>query len=226
MKDSEAILKRLDEMVRSQIEARGILDPRVLQAMRKVPRPLFIPPELRAYAFDDGPVAIGHDQTISQPYIVAFMTEALNVRPGDRVLEIGTGSGYQTAVLCEMGAEVYSVECLRPLHEKARRTLRELGYSGAHLRLGNGRLGWPENAPFDKILVTAAAGDKIPDTLADQLRDGGTMIIPVGDPQQWLILGVQQGGFFKKTETIPVRFVPLVGDDEAKEAAQEDRRST
>jgi len=212
-------------MVARQLETRDIHSPQILQAMRKVPRPLFIPEPVRGQAFEDGPVCIGAGQTISQPYIVAFMTQALEVCPGERVLEIGTGSGYQTAVLAELGAEVFSVEIVETLHQEAAARLKRLRCKHVHLRLGNGWEGWPEKAPFDKILVSAAP-DKIPPTLADQLRDGGKMIIPVGSDQQHLILGVKQGGHFKKIETIPVRFVPMVGETAAQKKEAQDQSSS
>ena len=166
-------------MVRDQIEARGIRDARVLEAMRQVPRHLFVPETLRSQAYEDYPLPIGHDQTISQPYIVAYMSETLAVGPGRRVLEIGTGSGYQAAVLAEMGVEVYTVEIVEPLARTAARTLASLGYSTVHTRVGDGYGGWPEHAPFDAVIVTAAP-DHVPKPLIEQLAVGGRLVIPVG----------------------------------------------
>ena len=210
--NSEEVFKKLrDEMVQRQLTDRGIRDERVLKAMKKVPRHVFVPESLQGQAYEDGPLPIGHRQTISQPYIVAFMTEALQVEPADRVLEIGTGSGYQAAVLAELAREVYSVEILEPLYESAKKRLQALGYRHIYLKLGDGWAGWPENAPFDKIIVTAAA-DKIPEGLVDQLREGGRMIIPVGPhaENQELVVGVKEKGTFRSSETLPVRFVPLI----------------
>lgn len=205
--------KMRSEMVNQQIRARGVSDPHVLQAMSKVPRHLFVPESLQEEAYQDAPLPIGHHQTISQPYIVAFMTEALHVKSSDRILEIGTGSGYQAAVLAELTREVYSIEILGPLYESAKNRLQQLGYRNIHLKLGDGWAGWPEMAPFDKIIVTAAA-DKIPEALVAQLGEGGRMIVPVGphEESQDLIVGVKEKGIFRSAETIPVRFVPLVRD--------------
>ena len=203
-------------MVNEQIEARGIKDPSVLEAMRAVPRHEFIPSRLRDEAYMDYPLPIGHGQTISQPYIVAFMTEAIHPQPGEKILEIGAGSGYQAAVLAQMGAEVYTVEIVEPLADFARTNLERLGYNNAHVLHGDGFRGWPEHAPFDAIIVTCAP-DKIPPDLIAQLRDGGRLIIPVGGGmEQELVLLRKSGDRIEKQSILPVRFVPMTG--EAKKA--------
>jgi len=201
-----------ERMVRQQIEARQVRDRRVLDAMRRVPRHLFVPSGSRASAYEDRPVAIGHGQTISQPYIVAFMTELLELRGGERVLEIGTGSGYQTAILCELCAEVYSIERIPQLAERARATLEELGCYNLQIRLGDGGDGWPERAPFDRILVTAAA-PALPPALRDQLADNGLLVLPVGDLKgaQELVVARKVGSTVTVRESIGCRFVPLLG---------------
>jgi protein-L-isoaspartate(D-aspartate) O-methyltransferase len=198
-------------MVRDQIVARGITDPRVLEAMARVPRHEFVPAAQRGEAYEDWPLPIGYGQTISQPYIVAFMTAALEPEPGDRVLEIGTGSGYQAAVLSCLVAEVYTVEIVDPLARRAEADLKRLGYANVKVRAGDGYRGWPEAAPFDAIIVTCAP-EQVPQALVDQLREGGRMIIPVGS--QW---GAQELYLLRKTPTgmqrqgvLPVRFVPMV----------------
>ena len=167
-------------MVEQQLKPRGIKDERVLAAMAKVPREEFIPVDARADAYEDGPLPIGYDQTISQPYIVAFMTEQLRLKPNDRVLEIGSGSGYQAAILAELVAEVYTIEIVEPLAKSAEATLQRLGYKNVHTKVGDGYKGWPEEAPFDAIIVTCAP-EKVPQPLVDQLKDGGRMVIPVGE---------------------------------------------
>ncbi|MHB8067717.1 MAG: protein-L-isoaspartate(D-aspartate) O-methyltransferase [Desulfobaccales bacterium] len=169
-----------NRMVDTQIKIRGVDDPRVLAAMRRVPRHRFVPPPLWDQAYNDYPLPIGEDQTISQPYIVALMTEALELQAGDRVLEIGTGSGYQAAVLAELAAEVYSIDRLASLAAKARQVLEELGYTNFQVRVGDGTQGWPEQAPFDAILVTAGA-PRVPRPLIEQLALGGRLVAPVGD---------------------------------------------
>ena len=200
----------LTRMVDDQLAARDIKDPRVLDAMRRVPRHEFVPEPLRGSAYADSPLPIGHDQTISQPYIVAFMTEALQLEPSHRVLEIGTGSGYQAAILGELAKEVYTIEIVAPLADRARETLKRLGYTNIHVRTGNGYLGWPEQAPFDRVMVTAAP-DKIPQPLIEQLRVGGLMAIPVGvGDQELLILRKTEKGM-ETLRTLPVRFVPMTG---------------
>ena len=197
-------------MVDATIVARGVADPHVLAAIRRVPRQEFVPPDLRTRAYEDNPLAIGWDQTISQPYIVAAMTEAAHVGPGKRVLEIGTGSGYQCAVLAELGADVYSIEIVEPLAQRTHALLARLGYDKLHLRIGDGYGGWPEAAPFDAIIVTAAPPE-IPKPLVDQLAVGGRLVIPVGDKSQQLEV-VARNGSGTTTETMfDVEFVPMTG---------------
>jgi protein-L-isoaspartate(D-aspartate) O-methyltransferase len=198
-------------MVDRQIEARGIRDPRVLEAMRRVPRERFVPLLHRGSAYADHPLSIGYEQTISQPYIVAWMTEALRVGPASRVLEIGTGSGYQAAVLAEIVREVYTIEIVEPLAASARETLASLGYRNVHVRHGDGYQGWPEQAPFDGIIVTAAP-DHVPQPLVDQLGVGGRLVIPVGGQRemQFMTVITKTTTGVTREETIPVRFVPLV----------------
>jgi protein-L-isoaspartate(D-aspartate) O-methyltransferase len=198
-----------DRMVEEQIAARGIDDPRVLAAMRTVPRHLFVPPESQHEAYEDHPIPIGYGQTISQPYIVAFMTDALRLEPGSVVLEIGVGCGYQTAVLAQIAREVYGVEIIEPLAERASETLTSLGYTNVHVRVGDGHEGWPDHAPYDRVLVAAAA-DAVPRPLVDQLRDGGIIAIPVGEWNQDLQVMRKRGSELETITTIGVRFVPLV----------------
>ncbi len=202
-----------EQMVREQIEDRGIRDPRVLAAMRKVPRHLFVPPEEQGEAYNDYPLAIGYGQTISQPYVVAYMTEALELKPGDRVLEIGTGSGYQAAILAELAGRVYSIEIVEALAKEAAARLRRLGYSKVQVRAGDGYQGWPEAAPFDAIIVTAAPGH-IPQPLVDQLREGGRMVLPLGTWDQELIRLRRRRGEILRESLLPVRFVPMTGEAE------------
>ena len=197
-------------MVDQQLKPRGINNERLLAVMAKVPREEFVPPDQRADAYQDGPLSIGYDQTISQPYIVAFMTEQLGAKPGDRVLEIGSGSGYQTAILAQLVAEVYSIEILEPLAKIAEATLQRLGYKNVHLKVGDGYDGWPEEAPFDSIIVTCAP-EKVPHPLVAQLKEGGRMVIPVGERfAQQLYLLEKKNGRLKESVTLPVRFVPMV----------------
>jgi protein-L-isoaspartate(D-aspartate) O-methyltransferase len=205
-------LKRNRErMVREQIQARGISDPRVIAAMRRTPRHIFVEEALHAQAYEDYPLPIGQGQTISQPYIVAMMTELLEITPGMKVLEIGTGSGYQAAVLAEMGATVYSLERVPLLFQAAEKRLAKLGYK-VHLKLDDGTLGWPEAAPFDRIMVTAG-GPSVPEPLLAQLADPGLMVIPVGLARelQKLVLVTKQGGLIRQEDRGGVRFVDLVG---------------
>ena len=193
----------------------GIEDERVLGAMAQAPRHLFVDEALRERAYEDRPLPIGHGQTISQPFIVAFMTEAVAVKPGERVLEIGTGSGYQAAILAAMGATVYTIEIIPALAERAAATLRELGYDQVRVRAGDGYQGWPEEAPFDAIVVTAAP-DTIPPALLDQLAEGGRLVIPVG-PQhagQELMLVTKTKGKLHQRNLLPVRFVPFTREKE------------
>ena len=209
MSDETARLR--DAMVRQQIEARGVHHRPTLEAMRKVPRHEFVPPGQRAGAYADHPLPIGHRQTISQPYIVAFMTEALDLEAGDRVLEVGTGSGYQAAVLAEIVEEVYTIEIVEPLARESGERLKRLGYTNVHVRAGDGYRGWPERAPFDAIIVTAAA-PRIPEALKEQLASGGRLIIPVGDDVQELRLVTRRGDRFEEKSVLPVRFVPMTGE--------------
>ncbi len=199
------------QMVSRQIEARDVRDPRVLRAMRNVPRHLFVPESQRRHAYEDRPLPIGHRQTISQPYIVALMTELAAVKPDDRVLEIGTGSGYQAAVLAEMGVRVFSIEIVEPLAKRAKKTIDALGYGKrVEVRHGDGYAGWPAHAPFDAVVVTAAP-PKIPEPLKQQLKVGGRLVIPVGDYFQKLVVVTRTEKGFRKRSVAPVRFVPMTG---------------
>jgi len=200
-------------MIREQLVGAGrhITNARVLAVMEKVPRHEFVPEEYRNRAYEDRALPIGYDQTISQPYIVAFMTEQLDPQPADRVLEIGTGSGYQAAVLAQLVAEVYTIEIIEPLAQRAEADLKRLGYTNIHVRAGDGCQGWPEAAPFDAIIVTCAP-EKVPPPLVEQLRDCGRMIIPVGPVgNQELVLLRKQGERLEKRAMLPVRFVPMTG---------------
>ena len=206
--DSEwDILRR--RMVETQIGARGITSAAVLSAMARVPRHLFVPPQVRPFAYEDRPLPIGQGQTISQPFIVAYMTEALHASGDDTVLEIGTGSGYQAAVLAEMVREVLTIEILPELAERARQTLAGAGYGNVNVRTGNGYLGWPERAPFARIVVTAAP-EEIPAALVAQLAVGGTMVLPVGTGLQEMTIVTKTTSGVAQRTTIPVRFVPMV----------------
>lgn len=196
-------------MVEYQIKARGIKDKRVLSAMLKVPRHLFVPEEMRDMAYRDEPLPIGYGQTISQPYIVAYMTEALKLRPEDKVLEIGTGSGYQTAILAELVRDVYTIEIIPELSERAQETLKNLGYTNIEFLIGDGSKGWPEKAPFDAILVSAAPAE-VPPALVEQLQINGRLVIPVGTDSQELVLIKKTKKGLEKTRLIGVRFVPLI----------------
>ena len=212
-----AFAERIQErrrMVESQIEARDVKDPNVLKAMRTVPRHAFVPPNRRRYAYADYPLPIGYDQTISQPYIVAFMTEALKLDPNSVVFEIGTGSGYQAAVCAEICKEVYTIEIVEELAKTAKTRLKELGYPNVHVKSGDAFFGWPEHAPFDAIIGTAAAG-RIPDPLIEQLKIGGRMILPYGSPYgfQYLVLITKdKEGQLHSKKVMPVRFVPMTGE--------------
>ena len=200
-------------MVERQLAARDITDPRVLDVMRRVPRHRFVPDDVRPWAYADRPLPIGHGQTISQPYVVAWMTQALQLAPDARVLEIGTGSAYQTAVLAELAAEVHSIEIVPPLAARAAATLDELGYENVRVREGDGYAGWPEAAPFDAIMVTAAP-DHVPQPLVDQLAVGGRMIIPVGADRQTLTVLVRTDEGVTEEAALPVLFVPMTGEAE------------
>lgn len=199
------------KMLHDQIEARGIHHPGVLRAMRDTPRERFVPQSEREHAYDDSPLPIGYDQTISQPYIVASMTQLLDPRPGDRVLEIGTGSGYQSAILSQLVRQVYTVEILEPLAKAARALLTQLGYRNITVRCSNGWLGWPELAPFDRIILTAAPPE-LPPALIEQLRPGGRLVAPVGESSQELVVVDKDlfGKIHRRVE-YPVAFVPMVG---------------
>jgi len=201
--------RRLD-MVESQIRQRGVADARVLEVMRSVPRERFVPEDAASRAYDDTPLAIGFGQTISQPYIVAYMTEALAVQSTHRVLEIGTGSGYQAAVLARLAREVYTVEIVPALATRASTILRELGYANVSVRAGDGYAGWTEHAPFDRIMVTAAP-DEIPKPLIEQLAPGGRLVIPVGSQgnTQWMTIVEKTAAGVAERRTIPVQFVPF-----------------
>lgn len=199
------------DMVTHQLQDRGITDPRVLAALGRVPRHLFVPSNLAPLAYGDFPLPIGQDQTISQPYIVALMSQWAEVRPGERVLEVGTGSGYQAAVLAELTEQVFTIEIKPDLARAAAARLRELGYARVQVRTGDGYLGWPEAAPFDAILVTAAA-PTVPPALPAQLKEGGRLVIPLGDlrGEQTLVRLRKVHGELKEEERVPVRFVPLI----------------
>lgn len=198
------------KMVKTQISARGIADKATLEAMRNVPRHLFVPENLKIRAYSDSPLPIGHEQTISQPYIVAFMTSQLRLKAKDRVLEIGTGSGYQAAVLAEIVDSVFTIEIVEPLGLQAAKRLKELEYNNVEVRIGDGYHGWEEKAPFDAIMVTAAV-ETIPQPLLDQLAEGGKLVIPVGPVPEFRILQVvtKKKGKFITKNTLPVRFVPF-----------------
>jgi protein-L-isoaspartate(D-aspartate) O-methyltransferase len=203
---------RRRQMVADQLVRRGIRQEQVLRAMEVVPRHRFVPAQLAARAYDDGPLPIGYDQTISQPYIVALMSELLDLQPGRRVLEIGTGSGYQAAVLSQIGVHVYSIEIIPQLGEAARTLLSTLGYRHIQVRIGDGYQGWPEAAPFDGIIVTCAPS-QVPEPLKAQLAEGGRMVIPVGDRYvQSLVRLIKTEGRLKEEKVVDVRFVPMVDE--------------
>jgi protein-L-isoaspartate(D-aspartate) O-methyltransferase len=198
-----------ESMVSTQIKSRGIKDARVLEAMEKVPRHVFVPENMRKFAYNDEPLPIGKGQTISQPYIVAYMTEILQLSSEEKVLEVGTGSGYQAAVLAEIAKEVFTVEIIDELSKNAQEVLQAEGYTNIHFRVSDGACGWEKNAPYDAIMVTAAPPE-VPRALQDQLKIGGRMVVPVGDAFQELVLIVREKNRFKKKKLLPVRFVPLV----------------
>ena len=202
-------------MVQRQIAGRGVRSEKVLDAMRKVPRERFLPKGQGVWAYDDNPLPIGDGQTISQPYVVAYMTEALLLEGGEKVLEVGTGSGYAAAILAEIAAEVYTIERIEGLATMASQVLDDLGYANVHVRHGDGTLGWPEQAPFDGIVVTAA-GPKAPQTLKQQLKIGGRLVIPVGESkwyQQVVRITRVAEAEFETEDLLPVRFVPLIGEE-------------
>jgi len=212
--DPERAAERL-RMVTSSIEARGVSDPQVLEAMRRVKRHEMVPLEIRERAYEDRPLPIGEGQTISQPYVVAAMTEAAKLSPGQRVLEVGTGSGYQAAVLAELGADVYSIEIVEPLARRTKALLERMGYSKIHLRTGDGYRGWPDAAPFQAIVVTAAPPE-VPAPLVEQLAVGGRLVIPVGEYEQHLEVHVKQADGTTTVERLfEVRFVPMTGEAQA-----------
>lgn len=198
------------EMVAQQIVSRGITDECVIDAMLAVERHKFVPDQYEKFAYDDYPLPIGEGQTISQPYIVALMTELVNLRQADRVLEIGTGSGYQAAVLAMLVSDVYTIELIPSLAQSAEQRLKTLGYDNAHVRCGDGFLGWPEAAPFDAIIITCAPPD-VPQPLIEQLADGGRLVVPLGEDFQMLTLFEKKEGELEETSLIPVRFVPMKG---------------
>ena len=202
--------KMREAMVKTQLEARGIRDSTILAAMRKVPRHQFVPANQVVYAYEDTPLPIGYEQTISQPFIVAYMTRIVKPKAGQTVLEIGTGSGYQAAVLAEIVKQVYTIEIIEPLGKEAAERLKNLNYKNIEVKIGDGYAGWKEHAPFDAIIVTAAA-PYIPAPLKEQLKDGGRMIIPVGssDEEQQLMLIEKSGNKYKSRSMMPVRFVPF-----------------
>ncbi len=200
-----------EAMVRETIIARDVQDPRVLGAMRKVPRHEFVPAEQRRHAYEDNPLPIGHGQTISQPFIVALMAEVAEIGPGEKVLEIGTGSGYGAAVLAELAKDVFTIEILDPLAVEAGKTLERLGYGNVHVRSGDGYRGWPEEAPFDAIVVTAAPPE-VPEPLKSQLKVGGKLVLPVGTRSQQLRVITRTPEGFVEESLTPVRFVPMTGE--------------
>ncbi|HEY7534773.1 MAG TPA: protein-L-isoaspartate(D-aspartate) O-methyltransferase [Thermodesulfobacteriota bacterium] len=199
------------EMVEHQIISRGIQDTKIIKAMLQVPRHKFVPEGLRKVAYSDNPLPIGMEQTISQPYIVALMTELLKPKGGEKVLEVGTGSGYQAAILAEVGCEVYTIEILESLSAKAREILNSLGYTNINYKIGDGYGGWPEQAPFDAIIVTAAS-EHVPEPLINQLKVNGRMVIPIGDQYQNLLLIIKTDEGIEKKTVTPVRFVPMTGE--------------
>jgi protein-L-isoaspartate(D-aspartate) O-methyltransferase len=206
--DIEQYTRQRASMVAAQLRPRGISNARVLDVMGKVPRHLFVPESVRPFAYADRPLPIGHGQTISQPFIVAYMTDVLGVARTHRVLEIGTGSGYQAAVLAHLAREVYTVEIVPELARRASALLDSLGYSNVYVREGDGYAGWAEHAPFDRIIVTAAP-EQVPQPLIDQLANGGRLVIPVGTSEQWLTLIEKTTNGVTQRRTIPVRFVPF-----------------
>ena len=208
----DADIRSREGMVKNQLMAGGITSPEVLKAMSDVPRHEFVPAAMRPFAYVNGPLPIGHGQTISQPFIVAYMTQALELTSEDRVLEIGTGSGYQAAILGKLCQEVYTIEIVPELAESSRQLLARLGFENVHVKAGDGYLGWPEKAPFDKIIVTCAP-DHVPESLVNQLKEGGRLIIPLGEEgtvQQLVLLRKREGKILRENK-LDVRFVPMTG---------------
>jgi protein-L-isoaspartate(D-aspartate) O-methyltransferase len=214
--DGAEFAKLREQMVREQLRTRDIIDSHVLAAMQKVPRQEFVPSESINSAYDDNALPLGMGQTISQPFIVAYMTQALELHGKERVLEIGTGSGYQAAILAEIAAEVYTIEIIPQLQDHARAILARLGYHNIHFRVGDGYMGWPEQSPFDRIIVTAAP-ENVPQPLLDQLSEGGRLIIPIGGLSQELVIFKKEKSKIKRFSTIPVRFVPMTGKAQEKQ---------
>jgi protein-L-isoaspartate(D-aspartate) O-methyltransferase len=214
--EDDPYLRARERMVREQIASRGVEDPRVLAALARVPRHELVPAEFRDQAYEDRPLAIGRGQTISQPFVVAYMTEQLRLRGEERVLEVGTGSGYQAAVLAELAREVYTIEIVEELAERARQDLERLGYRNVHVRVGDGYRGWPEQAPFDAIIVTAAP-DHVPQPLVEQLAVGGRLVLPVGSVDQELLRIERDATGIRTERLIDVRFVPMRGEAEQTE---------
>lgn len=207
--DNDPFFSKRKQMVDEQIKKRGIRDEKVLMAMQKTKRHLFVPEKFQQLSYEDHPLAIGFGQTISQPYIVAYMTEAAQLQPGDRALEIGTGSGYQAAILAEIAQEVYSIEIVKELAEASQQKLKNLGYKNIFIKHGDGYQGWKENAPFDAIIVTAAP-EEIPQKLVEQLKIGGRMIVPIGSFFQELYLITRTAQGIEKKQLLPVQFVPMI----------------
>ena len=201
--------EKRERMVKDQIEARGVKDKIILEAMKKVPRHLFVPWNMRSYAYHDEPLPIGEGQTISQPYIVAYMSEVLRLKGNERILEIGTGSGYQAAILAEVSKEVFTMEIVKSLSLRAEKILEKLDYENICFKVGDGTYGWKEHAPYDAIMVTAAP-DIVPESLREQLKVSGRMIVPVGSTFQELVLITREKKKFKEKKLLPVRFVPLI----------------
>jgi len=215
MNNIDKFFQKRVQMVETQLKARDITDQRVLDVMLKVERHKFVPKEYQHLAYIDEPLPIGFGQTISQPYIVAKMTELLELNKNDKVLEIGTGSGYQAAILAELCKEVYTIEIIPELAQRAEKLLKELGYKNIFVKVGDGYYGWPEHAPFDKIIVTCAPKE-IPQKLVEQLKDGGKMVLPVGDVFQELVVVEKHNGVVTKKSVFPVRFVPMIKSEENK----------
>ena len=208
LKQTERLRAEREKMIEQQLKGRGIRNVQVLSAFRKVQRERFVPASVQDKAYEDNPLAIGYGQTISQPYIVALMTETLEPEPHDRILEVGTGSGYQTAILAELVETVYSVEIIEPIYEQAKVRLTDLGYRNIHLKHGDGQRGWPEAQPFDKMIVTAAV-ESFTMALVDQLKEGGKIVLPIGEETQDLVVGRKEHGVLGTKPLVPVRFVKI-----------------